>query len=223
MEIWIGSRQLLCAQSDLSQVTGIVGIVIFVALGAVALWGAFCLVLVWMRVTRQRFSSETDQGQFLGRVEQLLASRDFDAVAALCQDDARTLSQLVLLGVRNRRMGYSAARQLVIDRFQRDVLADLDYRLSWVQTVIKSAPMLGLLGTVLGMMGAFGKISNDDSVSANILAEDISLALTTTACGLAIAIPLVLASNSVRVRIRKMEDLIENGLARLFIALRSAL
>ena len=42
-----------------------------------------------------------------------------------------------------------------MDRFQRDVMSDLEYRLSWVSTVIKSAPMIGLFGTVFGMMGAF--------------------------------------------------------------------
>ncbi|MFO0912878.1 MAG: MotA/TolQ/ExbB proton channel family protein [Pirellulales bacterium] len=214
---------ILFAAEQTSRVADIAGLLIYGAQAAVALWGAFCLILVWMRVTRQRFASEAIQNEFLGKVDEALAARDFDAVVQHSQDDARTLSQLVYLAIRNRHLGYSRARQLTIDHFQRDVLADIEYRLSWVTTVIKTAPMLGLLGTVVGMMAAFGKIAADDSVGANALAKDISLALITTVVGLSIAIPLMLAINSVRARVRKMEDSVETGLARFLEMLRGAL
>ena len=109
------------------------------------------------------------------------------------------------------------------DRFQRDVLAELEHRLSWVYTVIKSAPMLGLFGTVLGMMGAFSKLASKENVDPTALADDISLALITTALGLAIAIPLVLSTASINVRIRKMEDLVGAGLTRFMESFRAAM
>jgi biopolymer transport protein ExbB/TolQ len=136
--------------------------------------------------------------------------------------DKRAMSQLALLAIINREIGYAKVRQLLIDRFQRDVLADLEYRLSWVNTVIKSAPMIGLLGTVMGMMGAFRTLSTGDNVAPDQLAGDIQLALVTTACGLAIAIPLLLASASINVRIRKMEDLVAAGLTRFLESFRAA-
>jgi biopolymer transport protein ExbB/TolQ len=114
-------------------------------------------------------------------------------------------------------------KELVVDRFQRDVLADLDYRMSWVNTVIKTAPMLGLLGTVVGMMGAFGKLAVAENVKPDQLAADISFALTTTAWGLSVAIPLVMCMASVNVQIRKMEDLVSLGLARFFEAFKTGL
>ena len=58
--------------------------------------------------------------------------------------------------------------------------------------------MVGLLGTVIGMMGAFAKIAGGDKVDPTQLADDISFASITTACGLAIAIPLVLADGDCR-------------------------
>jgi biopolymer transport protein ExbB/TolQ len=219
----IHQTMVLVLALELANVSDLAGLLIYGAQAAIALWGAFCLILVWMRVTRQRFATDTIQNQYLGQVDQALSARDYDTVAHQSQDDARTLSQLVLLAVRNRHLGYSRVRQLTIDHFQRDVLADLEYRLSWVTTVIKTAPMLGLLGTVVGMMAAFGKIAADDSVGANALAKDISLALITTVVGLSIAIPLMLASNSLRVRVRKMEDSVETGLARFFESLRGAI
>ena len=61
----------------------------------------------------------------------------------------------------------------------------MDYQISWVNTVVKTAPMLGLQGTVLGMIAAFGKIAAKQATGVNpaSLAEDISFALITTAVG----------------------------------------
>ena len=103
------------------------------------------------------------------------------------------------------------------------MLSDLEYRLSWVYTVIKSAPMVGLLGTVIGMMGAFGEVADLENIDSTILAKNISFALITTACGLSIAIPLVFCTASISVRIRKLEDLVGSGLTRFLDRFRAAL
>ncbi len=195
----------------------------YVALALVALWGAFCVVMVWNRVREKRFRNEDQQSEFLDALDDPMVNGDFDAAADLLETDKRAMSQLALLAIINRDIGYSKVRQLLVDRFQRDVLADLEYRLSWVNTVIKSAPMIGLLGTVMGMMGAFKTLASNDSVKPAQLAGDISFALVTTACGLAIAIPLLLATASINVRIRKMEDLVAAGLTRFLDSFRAGL
>ncbi len=207
---------------DLTVVTRVAGYVIYVALGLVALWGAFCVIMVWRRVGQIRFRSEQEQDQFLDQIEQALLSGEMQTAIELCEEDPRAMPQLVLLGLNNWKLGYSRVRSLLVDRFQRDVLADMEYRLSWVYTVIKSAPMLGLFGTVIGMMGAFSKLAVRKNVEANLLANDISLALITTACGLAIAIPLVLSTASINVRIMKMKDLVGSGLTRFLDIYRAA-
>ncbi len=209
---------------DISGVTSIVGGVIYVLLALTAIWGGFCVAMVWMRVSRQRFVSEEEQSKFLDQLDESLGSGDFDSASALCADDPRATPQLALLALNNREIGYAKVRQMVMDRFQRDVLADLDHRLNWVATVIKSAPMLGLLGTVIGMMGAFGKLyDTQGAVEPTALAGDIMVALVTTACGLAIAIPLVFCTASINIRIAKMEDLVGAGLTRFLETFRTAL
>jgi biopolymer transport protein ExbB/TolQ len=214
---------VVAALIDISGVTQILGWVIYLLLALIALWGAFCVAMVWMRVSRHRFSSEEAQSEFLEQVDGALARSDFDAAAELCAADPRATPQLMLLALNNRHAGYSRVRQLVTDHFQRDVLADLEHRLSWINTVIKSAPMLGLFGTVVGMMGAFSKLAGEQTVNPENLAGDISLALVTTACGLAIAIPMVLCTASINVRIRKLEDLVAAGLTRFLDSFRVAL
>jgi biopolymer transport protein ExbB len=74
----------------------------------------------------------------------------------------------------------------------------------------------------MGMMGAFGKLAASANVSPDMLAKDISIALITTAIGLAIAIPLMLMVASINIRIRKMEELVGAGIARVLDAIRDS-
>lgn len=199
----------------------IIAYVVYVSMALLALWGAFCLVLVWRRVGQTRFRHEEDQEEFFDEVEPQLESGRFDSVVETCEDDRRALPQLVLYAIEHRAVPYNRLQRRLVERFQQDVLADIEHRLSWVSTVAKSAPMIGLFGTVVGMMGAFSNISQDAAPDSKQMAEDIMFALITTACGLAIAVPLVIASAGLNVQIRKMEDLVAIGLARLLDMMKS--
>ena len=55
------------------------------------------------------------------------------------------------------KLAFANCGRQVVERFQQDVMADIEHRLSWVATVTKAAPMVGLLGTVIGMMGGVSK------------------------------------------------------------------
>lgn len=217
------SSFLVAQAFDSSALMGYLANLIYFVLAAIALWGAFCVVLVWNRVARQRFKNEDQQNEFLNEVETALANKDFDGANSACEGDPRALPQLTSVALQNRAIGHNKIKHLVMDRFQRDVVSDIEQWLSWVNTVIKSAPMVGLFGTVLGMMGAFGKLAVPGAnPSPDVLAKDISVALVTTASGLAIAIPLVLLTASINIRIRKMEDLVVSGVGRVLDALREA-
>jgi biopolymer transport protein ExbB len=207
---------------DMSTIVSFAGNACYGALALVALWGAFCAILVWRRVAEIRFRSEQEEAEFLQQMDETLGAGDFDSAARLCEGDPRAVPQLAALAIANRDIGYGKIRSLLVDRFQRDVLADLEYRLSWVYTMTKSAPMLGLYGTVLGMMGAFNQLYAGQKVDPTQLAGNISLALVTTAIGLTIAIPLIICTASINVRIRKMEDLVGYGLTRFLETFRGA-
>lgn len=196
----------------MEQVYTILGNIMYVVIFFVALWGTYCVVMVWSRVRQKQFPNEQQQTLFLEAIEEPLRRGDFDRAVEICEGDRRATCQLSELAIANRELGFAKVKQLVADRFQRDVLQDLEFRLSWVYTVIKTAPMLGLLGTVLGMMAAFAKLADPNAtVEVSQLAKDIQFALITTALGLAIAIPLVLCTAYINVAIRKMEDLVSYG------------
>ncbi|MEX0818069.1 MAG: MotA/TolQ/ExbB proton channel family protein, partial [Pirellulaceae bacterium] len=188
-----------------------------------ALWGGFCCVMVWRRVAQKRFKSEAAQDDFLDELEVPLVKADFDDATTLVEGDLRAVPQLVHLAILNRGIGFGKVRQLVEDRFQRDILAELEHQMTWVHTVIKSAPMVGLFGTVTGMMGAFDTLATAENVEPAALAANISVALITTACGLAIAIPLIVAVAAVNIRIKKMEELAIAGLNRFIEVMQVAM
>lgn len=86
------------------------------------------------------------------------------------------------------------ARQAATQRAVESLSVDSKY-LRIVESVVQAAPMMGLLGTVLGMIEAFGKVSQGGGAAdPSALAGGIWTALTTTALGLAIAIPFYFIS-----------------------------
>ncbi len=202
----------------------ILGNIIYLVLFLIAVWGAFCVIIVWMRVKQKKFDNEAQQGQFLEAIEEALNRGEFETASQICEGDRRAVAQLTQMAIDNRGLGYPKVKQLIADRFQRDVLADLENWLSWVHTVIKAAPMIGLLGTVMGMMGAFQQLAVPDTQPDPAeLAKDIQFALITTACGLSIAIPLVMCVASINIQMKKLEDLVSYGLNQFLEIFKEAL
>lgn len=206
-----------------SGVFNFLGNLCYVVLFMQAVWGAYCALMVWSRVRQKRFKSEAQQREFLTAIEEPLLRGDYTTVSQICEGDPRALCQLVQVGVDNRSLGFGKVKQLIADGFQRDILNDLDFNLNWVYAMIKTAPMIGLLGTVMGMMGAFQKLSMSRTVQADQLASDIQLALITTACGLTIAVPLIVATAGVSIRIRKLQEFVTYGLNQFMDIFKEAL
>lgn len=195
----------------------------YVALVLQIIWGFYCTVMVWMRIDQKRFRTEADQEAFLGAIEEPLAKGEYTTAAMMCEGDRRALVQLAQLSIESRQLGYAKVKQLITDRLRRDILADIDFGMTWISTMVKSGPMVGLLGTVMAMMSAFGKFATEKNVEPGMLAGDIKLALITTAGGLFIAITMLLSSATVNIRVRAMQELIGHGLNQFLEVFKEAL
>ena len=182
----------------------------FLALNFV--WGLYNIVMGFRRVKELNFSNHDEQDAFVDEVIQLLQAKRFDALNELVANDSRALPQLVELAVSNRNLTYDQLRQVVTEILQRDVMGDLEYRTNWIATVIKCGPLLGLFGTVLGMMAAFGLIGTGEKVQPSQIADEISIALICTAMGLGTAIPFNFMLASLTTRIRTFQDALGAGL-----------
>ncbi|MFN9198398.1 MAG: MotA/TolQ/ExbB proton channel family protein [Planctomycetaceae bacterium] len=184
---------------------------VYPAQGFLALYGVYQVILVLRRLKSKMFKTGKSADEFLEQVHQELRRGNPDGVAALCDTPAywsKAVPQLIMVALGNQDRDISSIRRLLTESFDREVLSDLQYRISWINTVIKSEPMLGLLGTVLGMIAAFGKIASatQTGVDPKQLADDISFALVTTAVGLLVSIPLILALSFIQVRMGRLLD-----------------
>ena len=183
-------------------------------------WGLYHLVLGFRRIKQLSFKTHEDQAELMDELLPLIDEGQYDAVEELCAEDSRALPQLAYMAVANRELDESKLRQLVAEVVQRDIISDLEYRSRWIATVIKSGPLLGLFGTVLGMMAAFGRIGTGAKIQPSEIAGEISIALICTAMGLITAIPFNFMMASLNNRIRKFQDALGAGLVRILDALK---
>lgn len=122
-------------------------------------------------------------------VKELWAAGDYAGILAHCEDRPSTQARMIAYLVRHREADYQTIMQGASDIAARDLKKanQLAYPLAVVATL---EPLLGLLGTMIGMIEAFAKVAAfGDTGDAGMLADAIGKALITTALGLIIAIP----------------------------------
>lgn len=116
------------------------------------------------------------------------------------------------------KIGLETAREEVL-RVAKDLLERLRSHLRVLEVIATLSPLLGLLGTVLGMITAFQALeSAGNRVDPAILSGGIWEALLTTAVGLSVAIPTVVALNWFERRIERTAHEIEDAATRVFTA-----
>src|SRR5437773_8937565 len=184
-------------------------------LGLNFLWGLYCVIIAFRRVWQLSFRNRRKQEEFLGDLLQRLDARQYTAAPEMCASDPRALPQLANVAIVNRDIGYEPLKQVITELMHQDVLGELEYRTGWIATTIKSGPLLGLFGTVLGMMAAFGRIGLGEKVQPSQIAKEISIALVCTAMGLATAIPFNFLLSSTNIRVRKLQESLASGLVRI--------
>lgn len=179
------------------------------------LWGAVCIIVAKKRLGQLGFRSLKVETEYLDQLEEMLRNRQYKEVTELCDYDFRALPRLVLLLVANRDQSYKELRQMVATNVQRHFLGDLENKLGSLVVVIKSGPLLGLMGTVLGMMAAFGRIGTGEKVQPSQIAQEISVALICTAMGLLTAIPFGYVLSYLSIKVRGLQDSLDASLGRI--------
>lgn len=215
------------AKIDITPILDWFGIAIYAAMALAAVYGLYSVIVLMRRVKQKSFPSRESADAFLDDVGELLEKSNFEGVSDACDTPelwSRAVPQLVHVAIENRAKPIKKVKMIVGEFFAREIIADFDARTSWVNTIVKSAPMLGLLGTVTGMIAAFAKIAGTGSsgVKPSELAGDISFALFTTAAGLAIAIPLVILGAVTATRISRLQDSVEENMGTFFDDLEAA-
>jgi biopolymer transport protein ExbB len=191
------------------------GYAIYVALAVLAVWGVYNAILLYRTLSKKTL---LDPQPLILQVRELCQARKFDAAISVCQSPSywhKALAQLIAVALGNRDKGLAKIKQLLVTEFHTEVIAGMENRLASVSTIVRMGPLLGLLGTVASMIGAFSQIGSSEQVNPRALASQISLALWATGAGLLIANPMMLIGNDVHARLRKLRDRTERQLQEI--------
>ncbi len=127
---------------------------------------------------------------FLTSVGKLLENKQYDEIALISQNGKSSAARLVSLGLKLAGRSRSLFKDSMEEAGRREA-ALLTTHLGALHLVAAISPLLGLLGTVSGMINAFNSIAVEGVGNPGLLAGGISEALLTTAAGLCVAIPIL--------------------------------
>jgi len=153
----------------------------------IALCSIIALAIFLERLWSLRRSKVTPR-DFLIEIEDLIRREKIPEAITRCRKDNSSMANIIVAGIRN----FGKRREIVkesIEEIGRREAATLERYINVVGTIAAISPLLGLLGTVFGMIKAFNVISIQGVGNPGSLAGGISEALITTAAGLVVAIP----------------------------------
>jgi biopolymer transport protein ExbB len=154
--------------------------------------GAFGLVL-WRLLLN--LSARTNLNTFLPQLQDRLTREGVEGGIRFCKSQKGPIPQkLCVAGLETSRSGLAAMRRGMINVVELEILPELNFLLPLILAIAKVATMVGLLGTVISMIGTFSEIASmKQGNELGSKGKDIGLALFATALGLVTAIPLVFA------------------------------
>jgi biopolymer transport protein ExbB len=145
-----------------------------------------------------------DPEQFMGRVKELVLRGDINGARLLCSQNQSPVARMIEKGI--SRIGSPLKTiEASIENVGKLEVFKLEKNLSSLATIAGAAPMMGFLGTVIGMVEAFMAISQEEgSVSPKLLSSGIYTAMITTVAGLIVGILAYLAYNFMVTRVQKV-------------------
>jgi len=177
-------------------------------MGAILLTLILGLALAFERVIYLNLAS-TNTDKLLEAVEEALNSGGIEAAKEVCRDIRGPVASIFYQGLDRADQGIDVVEKSVVS-YGSVQMGLLEKNLSWISLFIAIAPMLGFMGTVIGMIDAFDKIQTQGDMSPAVVAGGIKIALITTVTGLMVAIILQVFYNYLVSQIdgivNKMED-----------------
>jgi biopolymer transport protein ExbB len=177
------------------------------------------LTLVFWRIYLN-LNANTNLNEFLPAFQERLAREGLDKAVAFCKTQTGLIPRkLYVAGLENSRMGLAAVRRAMANVAELEIMPDLKFLLPPILAIAKIATMVGLLGTVISMIGTFTEIEELRRKGGDITQQGgaIGLALFATALGLVTAIPLVFAHVLFKAWIEKFEAKMKNAGQKLLV------
>jgi biopolymer transport protein ExbB len=186
---------------------------VLVAILLVSLYAVYLFLERVFKLSRERVEADT----LMTKVNAAVRERDLELALTACERHGGPIARVIKAALLRLPYGRSAVEAA----FQEASLQEeqrLTQGLRSLATIAQIAPLLGLLGTVTGMIVAFSEISQQGTGNPAALADGIGQALVTTAAGLIVAIPVLIGQNYLANRVdnilieidRRREELMAN-------------
>lgn len=153
--------------------------------------------------------STTNTKKLISEVEDALKSGGVESAKEVCRNTAGPVASIFYQGLDRHSHGIESAEKAVV-AYGGVQMGQLEKNVSWISLFIALAPMLGFMGTVIGMIEAFDQIQSAGTMEPSLVAGGIKVALLTTVFGLIVAIILQIFYNYIIAKIdsivNDMED-----------------
>ena len=179
-------------------------------------------MVVW-RIMLNR-AANTNLSALLPELQDKLAKEGVEGALRFCKDQPGMIpSRLYVGGLEMSKQGLAAMRRAMANVIELEVLPDLNFLLPHILAIAKVATMVGLLGTVVSMIGTFSEIQELSEKKGNITSQSgsIGLALFATALGLVTAIPLVFAHVLFKAWIGNFEVKMKSAAQKLLLLIQA--
>jgi biopolymer transport protein ExbB len=150
--------------------------------------------------------STTNTTKLLNKVETALESQGISAAKDICRDTKGPVASIFYQGLDRYNEGIDVVEKSIVS-YGGVLMSRLEKNLSWITLFIALAPMLGFLGTVVGMVQSFEAIEIAGDISPTIVAAGMKVALLTTVFGLIVAIILQVLFNYL---VSKVESIVNS-------------
>jgi biopolymer transport protein ExbB len=148
----------------------------------------------------------TNTKKLLTSVDDALSSGGVEAAKEVCRNSKGPVASIFYQGLDRVDEGVEAAEKAIVS-YGGVQMGQLEKNVSWLSLFIALAPMLGFMGTVIGMIGAFNDIAVANDISPAVVAVGIKVALLTTVFGLIVAIILQIFYNYI---VSKIDSIVNN-------------
>ena len=153
----------------------------------------------------------SDNQSAWGKVLPLLMNGEFDQAREMLSEGKSTIAQLLSMGL--ARQGAVRRREeieIAMEESMMEIIPQLEKRTPYVALFASIATLLGLLGTIMGLIEAFTAVANaNPAEKADLLSASISVAMNTTAFGLMVAIPLFVTNSVLTAKTGEIIDSLE--------------
>ncbi len=166
--------------------------------GGPAMWAILIFLAAGIAIIVERFIflftiADMKPEKFMGRISEFIRKGSIEGAIASCADKNAPLARIIEAALRNYR-NTERDIQNAVDEMALAELPRLNARTGYLAMLANVSTMVGLLGTIFGLIAAFESVAAADPAEKSImLANGISMAMSTTAFGLMSAIPLLIA------------------------------